>query len=47
LKNKTGKNKDEYSVEVAVDSVFAPGFLNQKPFTEMLMKPPQTENRQP
>jgi hypothetical protein len=34
-------------VAVAVDSVFAPGFSNQKPFTEMLRQPLQTENRQP
>jgi hypothetical protein len=34
-------------VAVAVDSVFAPGFSNQKPFTEMLMQPPPTEDRQP
>jgi hypothetical protein len=30
-----------------VDFGFAPGFSNQKPFTEMLMQPLQTENRQP
>jgi hypothetical protein len=47
LKSRTGKNKDESSIAVAVDSVFAPGFSNQKPFTEMLMHPPQTEKRQP
>jgi hypothetical protein len=47
LKIKTGKNKDESSIAVAVDSLFAPGFSNQKPFTEMLMQPLQTENRQP
>jgi hypothetical protein len=40
LKNKTGKNKDESSVAVAVDSVFAPGFSNQKPFTEMVDETP-------
>jgi hypothetical protein len=47
LKSRTGKNKDESSLAVAVDSGFAPGFSNQKPFTEMLMQPPKTENRQP
>jgi hypothetical protein len=47
LKIKTGKNKDESSIAVAVDSLFAPGFSNQKPFTKMLMQPLQTENRQP
>jgi hypothetical protein len=30
------ENKDESSIAVAVDSVFAPGFSNQKPFTEMV-----------
>jgi hypothetical protein len=41
------ENKNESSIAVAVDSVFAPGFSNQKPFTEMLMQPLQTENRRP
>jgi hypothetical protein len=41
LKSKTGKNKDEFSIAVAVDSLFAPGFSNQKPFTEKLMQPLQ------
>jgi hypothetical protein len=47
LKSRTGKIKDESSIAFAVDSVFAPGFSNQKPFTEMVMQPPQQENQQP
>jgi hypothetical protein len=47
LKSRTCKGNDKISGAVAVDSVFAPGFSNQKPFTKMLMQPLQTENRQP
>jgi hypothetical protein len=34
LKSKTCKGNDKISGAVAVDSVFAPGFSNQKPFTK-------------
>jgi hypothetical protein len=50
LKSRTCKGNDTISAPVAIVAVafaFAPGFSNQKPFTEMLMQPPQTENRQP
>jgi len=34
--SRTEEIKDESSMADAVDSVFAPGFSNQKPFTEMV-----------
>jgi hypothetical protein len=37
------ENKNESPIAIAVDSLFALGFSNPKPFTEMLMQPLQTK----